>query len=537
MVSSGARAAQALTEAARATSTSGVGVSELVQAASSYASDPVWANDFITTLGAGRIAALPLAEAVPNGQQLANLLGWTLATASTIWDEETCNSMATTLAGSVTDKGHWGRITALNAILTAPTTATDFGAETADTGSAEEADGVSTADAGGGFAQGFLTALADALAGIDPSMISRYRGYANTSYPDLTSFGRQAIGSTLTGYSFDPLAGALEAIAADPRTALDYLTETPASTNQPRFQQLSQRQWDQAGLAAYTTAIAAATSQRTSTDASTRHQADQLTGQAIDYLATNTTEDQYTTTTETAIASLLANSPAETTCAWNQTSPYKSWNTPTCDQDNNWFGHPLTDHEPIDSAPITTLAWRIIDTPGSTSTIATALAEHAHTQAQTNLTNTGTDADRRVNAINTPYLQANYAIGYLAGLTNNKNNTNTYEHALTTNGAIDTIQVSAMAIQDAANAGLLDPEDYTITGDSSKTYTWIITKPDGTHTIDLTQADDPTMAPSELGAWVEMVESGPGDYVFEDITNDFGNSYLHGYRSGSAYDG
>lgn len=95
----------------------------------------------------------------------------------------------------------------------------------------------------------------------------------------------------------------------------------------------------------------------------------------------------------------------------------------------------------------------------------------------------------------------------------------------------------AAAIQDAADAGLLNPEDYTITGDSSKTYTWIVTRPDGTHTIDLSQADDPTTAPGEVSAWIRMVEVATGDYVLEDITDHFGTGYMHGHRHGSAYGG
>ncbi|RAX18871.1 hypothetical protein DRB06_15335, partial [Actinomyces sp. Z5] len=114
---------------------------------------------------------------------------------------------------------------------------------------------------------------------------------------------------------------------------------------------------------------------------------------------------------------------------------------------------------------------------------------------------------------------------------------NTYNHAFITGHTNDENQLSAMAIQDAANADLLDPEDYTITGDSSKTYTWIVTRPDGTHTIDLSKADDPTMAADEVDAWVDMVQTGIGDYVFKDITDDFGNGYMHGHRSGSKYDG
>ncbi|WP_136314116.1 DUF6571 family protein [Actinomyces procaprae] len=546
LVSSGGRAAQALSEAVRGSGTGGVGVSELVRAAAPYAGDPVWANEFITALGADNLTGLPLAGAVADGQALAHLLGRILATASTTWNEDTRGSMAAAVAGSVADKGEWGRITALNAILTAPaadTEADTTGAEAVGAGGGEQAD--SAADADDAFAPGFLTALADELAGIDPDTIRRYRGYANTSYPDLTHFGKQAIGGYLTGNSFDPLTGVLEAIATHPQTALDYLTGTAGDADRPRFKQLSQRQWDQQGLAAYTTAIAAATTQRTSTSPDTRQQADQLAGQAITYLAASTTEDQYTPATERAIANLLANSPAEVTCALNQDNPYKSWRTPTCDHADSWFERQPSIYEPVDPAPITALAWRITDTPETTSTIANALAEHARTQAQTNLNTTtspkpGTvndDYDPRVDAINIPYQRAVYAISYLAGLTENKTGTNTYNHALITGHTNDDNQLSAMAIQDAANAGLLNPEDYTITGDSSKTYTWIVTRPDGTHTIDLSQADDPTMAAGEVSAWVRMVQAATGDYVFKDITDDFSGSYTRGYDLGSKYGG
>ncbi|WP_146752450.1 DUF6571 family protein, partial [Actinomyces sp. Z3] len=472
MVSSGGRAAQELSDAARGTGTSGAGVSELVEAISPHASDPVWANDFVTALGADNLAGLPLAGAVPDGQALANLLGRTLAAASTTWDEDTCESMATTIKESVDGKGEWGRITALNAILTH---------------SPDQQD----AAVGSDFAPEFLAALAGELADINPDTIRRYRGYANTSYPDLTSFGKQALGGYLTGYSFDPLTGVLEAIAAHPQTALNYLTSTPAAGGGPPLEQLSQRQWDQAGLAAYTTAIASATTLRTSTDPTTQHQADQLAGQAINYLAASTTEDQYTPATETAIANLLANSPAEVTCALNQDNPYKSWRTSTCDYGDIWFERQPSIYEPVDPTPITALAWRITDTPETTSTIAKAITRHAHTQAQTNL-NTITnpkpgtindDYDPRVDAINIPYQRAVYAISYLAGLTENKTGTSTYNHAFITGHTNDENQLSAMAIQDAANAGLLDPEDYTITGYNdytgkrAKTFTWIITNP------------------------------------------------------------
>ncbi|NDR54766.1 hypothetical protein GZ997_12040 [Actinomyces sp. 565] len=549
MVSSGGRAAQELSDAARGTGTGGVGVGDLVQAAAPHASDPVWANDFITALGPDNLAGLPLAGAVPDGQALARLLGRILAAASTTWDETTRESVAAVIAGSVADKGQWGRITALNAILTAPTSTQADTTGTQPVGTVGGKEAGSAAGAGGGFAPGFLTALADELAGIDPDTIHRYRGYANTSYPDLAPLGKRAIGGYLTGYSFDPLTGVLEAIAAHPQTTLHYLTSTPASGGGPRLEQLSQRQWDQAGLAAYTTAIAAATTLRTSTNTDVRHRADQLAGQAITYLATSTTEDHYTPATETAIANLLANSPAEVTCALNHNNPDRSWRTPTCDQNNNWFEHLLADDEPINPAPITTLAWRITDTPETTSTIAKAIAHHAHTQAQTNLNTTtsptpGTandDYDPRVDAINIPYQRAVYAISYLAGLTENKTGTSTYNHALITGHTTDENQLFAMAVQDAANADLLDPEDYTITGYNdytgkrAKTFTWIVTRPDGTHTIDLSKADDPTMAADEVDAWVDMVQTGIGDYVFKDITDDFGNGYMHGHRSGSAY--
>ncbi|WP_187271320.1 DUF6571 family protein, partial [Actinomyces ruminicola] len=163
-------------------------------------------------------------------------------------------------------------------------------------------------------------------------------------------------------------------------------------------------------------------------------------------------------------------------------------------------------------------------------------ADNHRRQIKHPLRNPGLDNDPRPDAINLPYQRAVYAISYLAGLTDNKTGTSTYNHTLITGHTNDNTQLSAMAIQDAANANLLDPQDYTITGDSSKPYTWIVTRPDGTHTIDLSKADDPTTAADEVDAWVDMVQTGIGDFVFKDITDDFNGSYAKGYQSGSTYD-
>ncbi|WP_136192580.1 DUF6571 family protein [Actinomyces procaprae] len=558
---------------------------QVIEAMRERSGDPAYAAALINALGPENLTSLPLDVAEhytvsdesgdlntkPGADtELAELLGTLLASASTTWDKATCESMATTIKESVDDKGEWGRITVLNAML-----------------DGHDADGNHVNDLE--FNSAFLTALANSLDDIDWNAVKSCSERAtdpNTDR-DIASYDKKNLGPYLGGQSFDPLAGVLDAMGNNPQAALDYLakaSECGDGSDMTLVEALSKRDWDEQGFAGFTAALASASSQRASTDPTTHTRANNVAGYGIHYLATNTKEGIYDDDAKARVALLLANCPAELTRAWNGSSA---------------LTEPTT-HERFPAATaadINALGYRVADSCDATATIAAQLGQYAHDRAQQNAASHAGDPDLQISNINDAYDRATRATGYLAGLADKKANDlnskaqntadNHSEAAKTALNVLSTVAgagfgavggpptmvagasagysvattllapvveydatqvdsaaptgmdkgLQAAAIQDAANAGLLNPEDYTITGDSSKTYTWIVTRPDGTHTIDLSKADDPTMAAGEVSAWVRMVQAATGDYVFEDITDDFSGSYERGYSRGSNYGG
>ncbi|QHO91713.1 hypothetical protein CWT12_10930 [Actinomyces sp. 432] len=576
---------QAIIDGSPGSQSNGRTYDQVIAAIRERSGDPAYAAALVNALGPENLTSLPLEvqehytvsddtgkhDLKPQaGTELAELLGTVLASASNTWDNQTCESMATTIKESVDDNGEWGRITVLNAML---------GGHDADSNHVNDLE----------FNSAFLTALANSLDDIDWNAIKSRAERATDPNTDgyTARYDKKDLGPYLDGQSFDPLAGVLDAMGNNPKAALDYLAKASESgdgADMTLVEELSKRGWDEQGFAGFAAALAAASSQRPSDDPTTRKRADNVAGYGIHYLVANTDEEIYNDDAKARIALLLANCPAELTTAWNGDSALTDPNT--------------HDRFPAaTAADLNALGYRVADSCDATATIAAQLAQYAHDRAQQDTANHAGDPDTQIADINTAYDEATVAAGYLAGLADKKANDinskaqntadNHSEAAKTALSVLSTVAgagfgavggpptmvagastgysvaatllapvveydaaqvdsaapsgmdkgLRAAAIQDAANAGLLNPEDYTITGDSSKTYTWIVTNPDGTHTIDLSKADDPTMAPGEVSAWVRMVEAATGDYVFNDITNDFNGSYTSGYDKGSKYGG
>ncbi|MDU0349696.1 DUF6571 family protein [Actinomyces sp. MRS3W] len=564
---------------------------QVIESIREHSGDPAYAAALINAIGPENLTSLPLEVAEyytvsddmgthdlkrEAGTELAELLGTLLASASTTWDKETCESMATTIKESVDDKGEWGRITVLNAML-----------------GGHDADGDYVNDLE--FNSVFLTALANSLDDLDWNTIKSTAKSATTNTDsDIARYDKKNLGPYLDNQSFDPLAGVLDAMGNNPQAALDYLAKASESgdgADMALLEELSKRDWDEQGFAGFTAAVAAASSQRASDNQGIRDRADDLAGHAIHYLATNTNEDIYNDDAKARVALLLANCPAEVTRAWTGSSVLID---PSTGQ-----RFPAAEAEDINA-----LGYRVADSSDATATIAAQLGQYAHDRAQQSTASHADDPDTQINDINNAYERATQAAGYLAGLADKKAgdiNSAAQESAdarseaaktaisviSTVAGAgfgvvggppaivagastgysvactllapvveYDAAQVEsaapsgmdlglrAAAIQDAANAGLLDPEDYTITGDSEKTYTWIVPDPDRAnsdgspvYTIDLSAADDPDNAAEEVDAWADMIQEQIGDYTFKEILDDFNGSYASGYQSGSSYGG
>ena len=86
--------------------------------------------------------------------------GGVLASASTIWDEERSQEVADAISGSVDEEGEYGRVTALNAILSRD----------------DDGNGVNDLD----FGSSFLIDLANKLDDIDYKTIGRATAYRPT---------------------------------------------------------------------------------------------------------------------------------------------------------------------------------------------------------------------------------------------------------------------------------------------------------------------------------------------------------------------
>lgn len=92
--------------------------------------------------------------------------------------------------------------------------------------------------------------------------------------------------------------------------------------------------------------------------------------------------------------------------------------------------------------------------------------------------------------------------------------------------------VKIAAVQDAANAGLLDESDFSVPG--SEGYEWIKKSEDGTHYIDLSKASDKQR--NEVLDWCTTINSPTqnGDPGLDEVQKDFNGVYSDGRSAGNA---
>ncbi|WP_167150226.1 DUF6571 family protein [Actinomyces sp. ZJ308] len=163
----------------------------------------------IDTIGPENITQLPLdtdkipglsgrsdadiAIAYQRSLDLTSILGEALASASTTWGDKKSQEVADKIVDSVNDKGHYGRITVLNAIMD---------------GTDSDGDHVNDLK----FGKNFLVDMAEGLEKIDYNAVSSYYSYLNSADPNIKSIGENYIGEYLKNQSHDPLAGVLSAM-------------------------------------------------------------------------------------------------------------------------------------------------------------------------------------------------------------------------------------------------------------------------------------------------------------------------------------
>lgn len=213
----------------------------------------------------------------------------------------------------------------------------------------------------------------------------------------------------------DPLTGVLAAMSRTPDTALAFLGPPTAGegadADTTRLENLSTRDWDAPGLAAWTAAVAASSSLRTSTDTATAARADEVAGTAVHELAGHATgnADSYGDAVKTNVGLLLAACPDGIVAAWG------------ADPDGAAPGAgALVDGQgrSLGTATVSdleVLVGRLLDTPSAVGQISGALGASA-VQLSAQGDDPTADAASRVASMTTVYARAARAVAHVLGM-------------------------------------------------------------------------------------------------------------------------
>ena len=545
----------------------------------------VYANAVITEIGPENLTSLPISvsswagsSSVEEADRIADALGGVLASASTIWDEERSQEVADAISGSVDEEGEYGRVTALNAILSRD----------------DDGNGVNDLD----FGSSFLIDLANKLDDIDYKTIGRATAYPKYDGGDVV-FGSEPViglgqadtrakilGDSMDWHSFDPMTGVLKAMGGNPDAALGYLAPAggDGSVDTSRIDDLSARDWDEEGLSGFTAALA---------------------DYGIHDLAQNTNAKNYTDDTKSHIGVLLANCPNEVTAAWGQDIHGTDAENPDAliDHDGTQLGTATT-------GDLDTLAYRVADCANATGSIAAGIAAHASDRSASGVAFNEGSPDLQLSSISGVYSDGAQAVSHLVGIADSRakdktikdideteelnGNAKTVISAFTTAAAgglsalplpagtlaaaatatggtllapaaadalVDDPQAAnspvsltltdgmrAAAVQDAAQAGLINQDSYQVgpTTDPDKSdvptaadrYNWIVDDGQGGYTIDL--SGTPAGGMSSVSTWVSQVtdesrkDSVPPDASLSTINESIKNATGQGYASGSS---
>ena len=371
--------------------------------------NPVYANAVITEIGPENLTSLPISvsswagsSSVEEADRIADALGGVLASASTIWDEERSQEVADAISGSVDEEGEYGRVTALNAILSRD----------------DDGNGVNDLD----FGSSFLIDLANKLDDIDYKTIGRATAYPKYDGGDVV-FGSEPViglgqadtrakilGDSMDWHSFDPMTGVLKAMGGNPDAALGYLAPAggDGSVDTSRIDDLSARNWDEEGLSGFTAALAAGSSLRTSEGDDQAARATSLADYGIHDLAQNTNAKNYTDGTKSHIGVLLANCSAEVQ------EVFIKGNVTDVDRSDA----PEFDAATIDD--INTLTYRVIDNPNAARTMSTGLAGYARRCSAEGIAVHEGDPAGQTNSIREAYTNSAQAMGCLSGMADQK---------------------------------------------------------------------------------------------------------------------
>lgn len=302
------------------------------------------------------------------------ILGHVFATASqdgiTIYDDDGNSlNMASEAEAAVEEKGHTGRISALNGLLETPGTV---------------------------YGTDFLVDLAGRLEDNSYDGVSSARAKVEAKY-----------GGAYEGSSMDPLYGVTMAMGNNPNAALTYLTPdgdaagTPGDRSAERWKLLTERTWDpKVGLEGLTAALGAASSYRGATDPSAPipnadARATWVTGKTIPYFVNNVAEKDLTDKMKQNLAVVIGNSPEEFNALASGSS--------IGGENKLGLKSSVTDQE------FETLLYRVIDNKDAAGTVAASIGQYYHNEIERTVPGS---ADPK-SELHERYQSAAGAMGYL----------------------------------------------------------------------------------------------------------------------------
>ncbi len=511
-------------------------------------------------------------QAEERAEKLAELLGSVLAAASGTWDSSKSQKVAEQIRSSADERGEYGRITVINAMM-----------------GGHDEDGNYVNDLG--FGSHFLASMGREMEKIDYDDVRNCLEVLSLNGDKTTNDANRSkfLGPSLDGYSYDPLAGTLDAMGNNPEAALAYLVPNQSesgdsSIDASRIERLSERDWDAQGLAGFTAALAAGSSRRYSDNAREASRAEAVAGHGVHWLAKNTNENQYNEAAEARIGVLLANCAPELTNVWGGDGDDGF--------DSTTGGRiPLAGENDFNA-----LAYRVAENQNATATISANLTEFARRQSAQGIAENEGNPQDQIAAINAAYNPAGKAVAFLAGLADvrvgivnaemadadekRSQSAETAVSVLTTvattglgaaTGPVGAVAGSAVgqaaigagttllspvledaidgdsavpakmpiseqvddsiraaAIQDAANAGLFNPQDFEVPVESeaadnkfypaSTVYDWIKQREDGSYYIDLSKT--PPEKIDEAEDWSNFAKTN-GNAAFEELEDGY----------------
>lgn len=569
-----------------------------------------YATAFIDGVGPENITKLPITFVTGQQQeedgfntQLASTLGNILAAATSSWSSEKNKEVSDKIVQTVdcenSDKdprGHYSeqikeakQLVALNYIL---------GNHDNDANYVNDLR----------FGTDFLVRTAEGLEKVDPEKIETLYLNAKFSNEDKAFSAMYE-----KGRSFNPMSGVLDAMGGNADAALKYLAPSAkgGKVDASRVEKLTKYDWswDPTGFDGLTSAIAAASSKRSSTATnpsggpSESERARQLAGVAVHEIAANVPQanphdwwwdrnkypkgtTSYNDAAKVHIGQLLANCGPELTQTW----------------DNGSAVNPSTGEK----LPRTTeddfnkLTYRVADNENATATIAAGIAKRATDRSAELIAKNAGNKEAQLQHINQSYSQGSSALNHLTAIADVRADNDTKASAddasvktaasaaaltafttVATGGLSAPFQIGgsvatttltspiitnqvfgadevkstmntnpdeqmwAYAVRDAANAGLLNENDFSAPG--SENYSWIVKNGNGQHRIDLSKASQEDL--KDVKSWTDTIHDNlhsekpdanspsgktivSGDPAFETLAKNFNGKSSDGHKDG-----